>query len=190
MGPRGLERRRNPRPRTPRQAGRHSAASGPTLGHPGPPPSHRWTTPAAPANPGHLWATPGHPTTQGAQAPGRMVPGVGSAEARPDSGGAQGPGIMDWTRETRDRGCRRLLTEAPRGRAAASDGPARPLQWRCGGRGARVTAGGRPKPRPSPYTPCPAAQLRDTPTPPLPCLLIVFFYGAGLQSIGISERRC
>lgn len=186
MGPRG---RGTPAPGHPRTTSR------PPPGHlrvvSGPPPGHLWTASGPP--PGHPWTISGSPqATSRCRAPGprgARFPVWGAQRPGPDCGGARGAGIRH-----REPG---LPAAAHRGspRAdAASDGRLRPLQWRCGGRGARVTAGGRPKPRPSPDTPRrpaapPSAQLRHTPSPPFP-LLLLFFHAAGLQSVRIRKRRC
>lgn len=110
-------------------------------------------------------ATPATPATQGPARPLRRAPAAPahrarrrrSAEAPAPASRVPCPG-QDARHAVPKHG-RRLLTEAPRERApggtgseaaaAASDGPAQPLQWRCGGRGARVTAGRRPETRPS-----------------------------------------
>lgn len=133
----------------------------------GPPPGHLWTTSGPPLD--NLRVTLGHLAVQGARAPGCTVPDVGSAKAGPESGGAQGPGTRD-----REPG---LPVAAHRGSpqaGAASNGPAPPLQWHCGGRGARVTAGGSPKPRPSPDAP------RRPAAPPAATSQLTFSFSAHL----------
>lgn len=184
---------------------------------PGPPPGHPKAIPDNPGPPyGHLqttpipalvhlraisWATSGpspgrgwglacaagppprsHPTAQGA--------GDARCQARAQRGGPTG---------SRRRAGPGAAGAAHRGspqaggsgaRAAASDGPAQPLQWRCGGRGARVTAGGRPKPRRSPPSP-PRRAAPPHPSPTSSPLLLPLrvLSGAGLRSIKIRRPR-
>ncbi|XDC66861.1 hypothetical protein R6Z07M_018043 [Ovis aries] len=179
------------------------ATPGAPPGHPKATPDQSWATLRPPADHSHL--SPGPP-------PGRLPAAGGderalparprlatlprkargthgarrgrSAEARQGRGGAQGQGRPG------------LLTEAPRRRAApglraaASDGPAQPLQWRCGGRGARVTAGGRPKPRRSPPSPPRRAgppHPRRTSSPPFLPLWVLSGAGPRLRALGFDS---
>lgn len=167
-GPRGPGEAETPPPPNAPADKTHPAASGPSRTIPGhlratPGPSPGPTLAHLLATRGHLRATPSHPAAQSSGAPGRMVPGVGSAEAGPDCGGARdrGPGAGDQGPGTGVAGgCSPRLPAGGRRRLKVPLG-------HCSGAAA---GGGRASPRAGapnlgPPPTLPAARLRGSATP-------------------------
>lgn len=111
----------------------------------------------------------------------------------PGAGAARRPGRVAAAH--RAGAARAAHREAPRRRGGLGsgrrrpDGPAQPLQWRCR-RGARVTAGGRPKPRR--FSALPAAARGPSPhfaAPPRLLSPLWVLSGAGLRSVKIGRPR-
>lgn len=125
--------------------GQFQPPSSPLQATPGPPPGHSQAISGLRAGTSLRCHPPPPPATRPPRRParlgqGRTVPGAGAA--RRPGWAAAGPGPR--AAGAAHRGSPRAGGRAAPGlRAAASDGPAQPLRRRCGGRGARVTAGGR-----------------------------------------------